>query len=101
KTAADAAPGPSSSISPEPIVSTTDPPLPPRRAVEAQNKAHSSIASRGLQPRRHASPSTAPNLPPILLALFGEHPKSSATFRRTRAGGRFGPNGASGAGGDH
>jgi hypothetical protein len=93
KTAADAAPGPSSSISPDPIVSTTDPPLPPRRAVESQNKARSSVDSRGLQPRRHASPSTAPSLPPILLALFGEHPKSSARFHRTRAGGRFGPNG--------
>ena len=97
KTAADATPGPSSSISPEPIVSTTDPPLPPRRAVEPQNKARSSVDSRGLQPRRHASPSTAPNLPPILLALFGEHPRNSAAFRRTRASGRFGANSAGGA----
>jgi hypothetical protein len=94
KTAADAAPGPSSSISPDPIVSTTDPPLPPRRAVEPQNKARSSADSRGLQPRRHASPSTAPSLPPILLALFGEQPRNSASFRRTRAGGRFGANSA-------
>jgi hypothetical protein len=96
KTAADAAPDPSSSISPEPIVSTTDPPLPPRRAVEPQNKARSSVDSRGVQPRRHASSSTAPNLPPILLALFGEQPTNSAAFRRTRAGGRFGANSAGG-----
>jgi hypothetical protein len=97
KTAADAAPDPASSISPEPIVSATDPPLPPRRAVEPQNKARSSVDSHGLQPRRHASPSTAPNLPPILLALFGEQPRNSAAFRRTRAGGRFGANGAGGS----
>jgi hypothetical protein len=94
KTAADAAPGPASSISPDPIVSTTDPPLPPRRAAEPQNKARSSVDSRGLQPRRHASPSAAPSLPPILLALFGEQPRNSAAFRRTRAGGRFGANSA-------
>jgi hypothetical protein len=94
---ADAAQDASSSASPESIVSTTDPPLPPRRAVEPQNKARSSVDSRGLQPRRHASPSTGPNLPPILLALFGEQPRNSAAFRRTRAGGRFGANSTGGS----
>ena len=87
----------SASISPEPAASPIDSPLPPRRAVEPQNKTRSNVDSHGLQSRRHASPSTAPNLPPILLALFGEHPKSSARFRRTRAGGRFGANSAGGS----
>jgi hypothetical protein len=91
----------SASISPEPVVSAVDSPLPPRRAAEAPSKPHPSIVSRGLQLRRRASASTAPSLPPILLALFGGHPKSSAAFRRTRAGGRFGPNNGSGAGGGH
>ena len=49
----------------------------------------------GAAARRRASNSKASSLPPILLALFGEHQKISAGFRRTRAGGRFGPNGAS------
>jgi hypothetical protein len=99
--AADVAHVSSASISPEPAVSAIDAPLPPRRAVEPPSKPRPSVVSRGLQSKRRASASTAPSLPPILLALFGEHTKSSATFRRTRAGGRFGPNGASGAGGDH
>jgi hypothetical protein len=99
--AADVAHVFSVSVSPEPAASAIDSPLPPRRAAEPPSKPRPSVVSRGLQPRRHASPSTAPSLPPILLALVGEHPKSSATFRRTRAGGRFGPNGGSGAGGDH
>jgi hypothetical protein len=90
----------SASISQEPDVSTINPPLPPKRAAEPPNKSRPSIVSGGVPPRRPASASTASSLPPILLALFGEHPKSSARFHRTRAGGRFGPNGASGAGGD-
>ena len=91
--AGDANHGPSASVSPESDVSTINPPLPPKRAAEPSNKARPNIASRGLQPRRRASTSTAPSLPPILLALFGEHPKSSANFRRTRTSGRFGPTG--------
>jgi hypothetical protein len=87
--------GPSAGVSPEPAVSTINPPLPPRRAAEPPNKPRASVASRGLPPRRRASGSKASSLPPILLALFGEHQKISAGFRRTRAGGRFGPNGAS------
>jgi hypothetical protein len=86
--------GPSARVSPEPVVSTINPPLPPRRAVEPPNKPRASVASRGLPPKRRASDSRASSLPPILLALFGEHQKTSAAFRRTRAGGRFGPNGA-------
>jgi hypothetical protein len=87
--------GPSAGVSSEPAVSTINPPLPPRRAAEPANKPHATVASRGLPPRRRASDSKASSLPPILLALFGEHQKISAGFRRTRAGGRFGPNGAS------
>ncbi len=91
--AGDADRGPSARVSPESDVSTINPPLPPKRAAEPSNRARPDIASHGLQPRRRASTSTAPSLPPILLALFGEHPKSSANFRRTRTSGRFGPTG--------
>jgi hypothetical protein len=89
--AADVAHVFSASISPEPAASAIDSPLPPRRAAEPPSKARPSVVSHGLRSRRRENASTAPGLPPILLALFGEHPKSSATFRRTRAGGRFGP----------
>ena len=99
--AGDAAHGVSASISPEPDVSTINPPLPPKRAAEPPNKSRPSIVSGGVPPRRPASASTAPSLPPILLALFGEHPKSSARFHRTRAGGRLGPNGGAVANGNH
>jgi hypothetical protein len=98
--AGDAARGLSASISPESDGSTINPPLPPKRAAEP-SKARPDIASHGLQPRRRASASTEPSLPPILLALFGEHPKSSARFHRTRAGGRFGPNGGAVGNGNH
>jgi hypothetical protein len=98
--AGDAAHGLSASISPESDGSTINPPLPPKRAAEP-SKARPDIASHGLQPRRRASASTEPSLPPILLALFGEHPKSSARFHRTRAGGRFGPNGGVVDNGNH
>ena len=99
--AGDPAHGVSASISPEPDVSTINPPLPPKRAAEPPNKSRPSIVSGGVPPRRPASASTAPSLPPILLALFGEHPKSSARFHRTRAGGRFGPNGGAVGSGNH
>jgi hypothetical protein len=99
--AGDAAHGLSASISPESDVSTIDPPLPPKRAAEPSNRSRPDIVSRGLLPRRRASALTAPSLPPILLALFGEHPKSSATFRRTRTGGRLGPNGGAVGNGNH
>jgi hypothetical protein len=99
--AGDPAHGVSASISPEPDVSTINPPLPPKRAAEPPNKSRPSIVSGGVPPRRPASASTAPSLPPILLALFGEHPKSSARFHRTRAGGRFGLNGGAVGNGNH
>jgi hypothetical protein len=99
--AGDPAHGVSASISPEPDVSTINPPLPPKRAAEPPNKSRPSTVSGGVPSRRPASASTAPSLPPILLALFGEHPKSSARFHRTRAGGRFGPNGGAVGNGNH
>jgi hypothetical protein len=87
--------GPAVNALPESVDSA--PPLPPprMRENELQKKPRSNLASRGLQSRRHAGPSTAPSLPPFLLALFGEGPRSSTGVRRTRAGG--GP--GSGAGG--
>ena len=56
-----------------------------RRATEPQNRTHWRVASRSLQPRRHANRWAAPNLPPILLALFGETPRNSTAFQRTRS----------------
>ena len=97
--AAEPAHSGSASISSESDVSTVNPPRPPKRAAEPPNKSRPSIVSSIVPPRRPADASTAPSLPPILLALFGEHPKSSARFHRTRAGGRFGPNSGSGGGG--
>ena len=91
KAVPDAGQGAHPSVLPGPVVVPAAPLPPPRmRANESQNRTRSTLASRGVQQRRHANPSTAPSLPPILLALFGEQPRHSAAFRRTRAGGRFG-----------
>ncbi len=91
--------GPALSVLPESVVSA--PPLPPprMRANELQKKPRSNLASRGLQSRRHAGKSTAPSLPPFLLALFGQGPRSSIGIRRTRAGGGPGSGAGSGGGG--
>jgi hypothetical protein len=67
-----------------------------RRASEPQNRAHWRIASRGLQPRRHATRWAASSLPPILMALFGEPPRNSTVFRRTRIRGEPGSGGRGG-----
>jgi hypothetical protein len=56
-----------------------------QRAIEPQNRTHWRVASRSLQQRRRANRWIAPSLPPILLALFGETPRNSTAFRRTRA----------------
>jgi hypothetical protein len=56
-----------------------------RRATEPQNRTHWRVASRSLQPRRRANRWVAASVPPILLALFGEQPRNSTAFRRTRA----------------
>jgi hypothetical protein len=64
-----------------------------RRATEPQNRTHLRVASRSLQPRRRANRWMAASIPPILLAFFGETPRNSTAFRRTRA------NAGSGGGG--
>jgi|ERR1700733_2529920 hypothetical protein len=55
-----------------------------RRATEPQDGTRGRVASRSLHPRRHATRWAAPSLPPILMALFGERPRNSTAFRRTR-----------------
>ena len=55
------------------------------RATETENKTHWRVASRSLQPRRRANRWMTASIPPILLALFGETPRNSTAFRRTRA----------------
>ena len=64
-----------------------------RRATEPQNRTHSRVASRSIQPRRHANRWSTPNLPPILVALFGETPRNSTAFQRTRISGGPGSGG--------
>ena len=56
-----------------------------RRAAEPQNRTRWRVASRSLRPRRRANRWVAASVPPILLALFGEQPRHSTAFRRTRA----------------
>ena len=56
-----------------------------RRATEPQNRTRWRVASRSLRPRRRANRWVAASVPPILLALFGEQPRHSTAFRRTRA----------------
>jgi hypothetical protein len=85
--AVDADHGAPSSILPGTVVSA--PSLPPTRmrANEPQKRTHSPLSSRGVQPKRHANVWAAPNLPQLLLALFGQGPGKSTGVRRTRTGG--------------
>ena len=85
--AADPAPSVPSSVLPEKVVLA--PPLPPprMRATEHQKRTPTILASRGVQRKRHANASTAPNLPQLLLALFGEGSRNSTAARRSHAGG--------------
>ncbi len=62
------------------------------RTSESQHRTHFTGASHRSEARRRPNRSTAPNLPPILLALFGEQPKNPSS-RRTPGKGRFGENG--------
>jgi hypothetical protein len=55
-------------------------------AVE-QNKTLGWLSSRSLHRSRWTKRRTAPNLPPILLALFGEQPRNSSTFPVGRGSG--------------
>ena len=85
--AADPAPSVPSSVLPGSVVSS--PPLPPprMRANERQKRTPTILASRGVQRKRHANARTAPNLPQLLLALFGEGSRNSTAVRRSHAGG--------------
>jgi hypothetical protein len=91
RAAAVATQSPSSRVAPARITRS--------RATEPQNKTHWHVSSRSLQPRRHANRWAATNLPPILLALFGEQPRNSTAFLRARASGGPGGGGPSGGGG--
>jgi hypothetical protein len=93
---ADAAQDASSSVLPGPVAST--PPLPPprMRTNEPSKRLRSTLSSRGVEPKRHATRWTAPNLPELLLAFFGGGPRNSTGVRRTQAAG-----GSSSGGGAH
>jgi hypothetical protein len=93
--AAGTAQGAPSSALPGPLVSAAPLPPPRTRAKEPQTRTRSTLASRGVQPQRHVNRWAPPNLPPILLALFGEQPRNSSASRRTRGSG-----GSSGGGGN-
>jgi hypothetical protein len=69
-----------------------------RRAIEPHNKPRWRVASRSPQPRRRAARWTAPSLPPILMALFGETQRTSTAFQQIRVGGAPGTARGSGAG---
>jgi len=94
--AQDAAQDASSSVLPGPVAST--PPLPPprMRTNEPSKRLRSTLSSRGVETKRHATRWTAPNLPELLLAFFGGGPRNSTGVRRTQAAG-----GSSSSGGAH
>ena len=85
--AQDAAQDASSSVLPGPVAST--PPLPPprMRTNEPSKRLRSTLSSRGVEPKRHATRWTPPNLPQLLLAFFGGGPRNSIGARRTQAAG--------------
>src|ERR1700729_3330281 len=93
---ADAAQDASSSVLPGSVAST--PPLPPprMRTNEPSKRLRSTLSSRGVELKRHATPRTAPNLPELLLAFFGGGPRNATGVRRTQAAG-----GSSSSGGVH
>ena len=93
---ADAAQDASSSVLPGPVAST--PPLPPprMRTNEPSKRLRSTLSSRAVELKRHATPRTAPNLPELLLAFFGGGPRNATGVRRTQAAG-----GSSSSGGAH
>ncbi len=84
---ADAAQDTPSGVLPGPVVSS--PPLPPARppANEPSKRLRSTLSSRGVDPKRHTTQSTAPNLPQFLLAFFGGRPRNSTGIRRAQAAG--------------
>jgi hypothetical protein len=84
-TTADAAQDASSSVLPRSVVSA--PPLPPprMRADEPSKRPRSTLSSRGVESKGHATQRTAPNLPQFLLAFFGGGPRNSTGVRRVQA----------------
>jgi len=72
-----------------------------RRTAEPHNRARLGLASGSLWPRRRANRVAARNLPPILMALFGETPRGPTVLQRVRAsgGGGSGSGGSGGSGG--
>ncbi len=92
---ADATQDASSSALPGPTAATPASPSPRMRAAEPSKRLRSTVSSRGIERKRHATRLTAPNLPQILLAFFGAGPKNSAGARRSQAAG------ASSGGGAH
>src|SRR5580693_10700999 len=95
-TPADAAQDASSSVLPGPVASTLPLPPPRMRTNEPSKRLRSTLSSRGVEPKRHATRWTAPNLPELLLAFFGGGPRNSTGVRRTQAAG-----GSSSSGGAH
>jgi hypothetical protein len=93
---ADAAQDASSSVLPGPVASTLPLPPPRMRTNEPSKRLRSTLSSRGVEPKRHATRWTAPNLPELLLAFFGGRPRNSTGVRRTQAAG-----GSSSSGGAH
>jgi hypothetical protein len=84
---ADAAQDAPTGVLPGPVVSS--PPLPPPRSLvnEPSKRLRSTLSSRGVEPKHHATRWTAPNLPQLLLAFFGGGPRNSTGVRRTQAAG--------------
>ena len=70
-----------------------------RSRAESRHRVHAGVASHSSEPRRRANREKAANLPPFLLALFGEQSRNPSS-RQARSGGRFGPHGASSTSGD-
>jgi hypothetical protein len=93
---ADAAQDAPTGVLPGPVVSS--PPLPPPRSLanEPSKRLRSTLSSRGVEPKRHATRGAAPNLPQLLLAFFGGGPRNTNGVRRTQAVG-----GSSSSGGAH
>jgi hypothetical protein len=56
------------------------------RTPGSQHRARPRVASHSSEPKHRANHEKAASLPPFLLALFGQHPKSS-TARQTRSAG--------------
>jgi hypothetical protein len=82
------------SSAPPGLVASEAPLPPPRmRADEPRGRPRSTLSSRGVQPKRHANPWAASNLPQLLSALFGEAPRNSTGVHRSRVGGTPGGGG--------